>query len=236
MLYIILPFSSVFIFCSVIFWYTYFNMYIQKQQTMYLEQYQAIQHLYYQKLLDSAGDMRILRHDIRNHLHTLGLLTNKPSLAFVYLEQIKSSLATASERYSISPSLFSVVLDSCDSLAFKKNCYIKVETLSNDKFTNCFSFCQLFFITVFFATQNALPNTCIEIVCHSDPTAHVTVVYKAHLMYFLDYINLHMLRHFVTEYGGNFHLCRKNRSTSLSITFPLKDSDSVATHFQEGVF
>lgn len=117
--------GCLFLFCAVVFLYAYRQFCTEQQQQELIRQFQEDQAHYYNYLLGAGNSMRILRHDLNNHLETVQfLMTEEPGKAAEYLNEVYARLQVNPEQRR--RSLLDFVLGECRQKARRADCRLEL--------------------------------------------------------------------------------------------------------------
>lgn len=117
--------GCLFLVCAGVFLYVYRQFRTEQQQQELIRQFQEDQAHYYNYLLGAGNSMRILRHDLNNHLETVQfLMAEDPEKAAEYLNEVCARLQVDPERRT--RSLLAFVLGECRQKARRAGCRLEI--------------------------------------------------------------------------------------------------------------
>lgn len=151
--------------CFCAFMYVRTQLQTEQSRTLFLERYQALQKEYYENLLHSGYLIRLLRHDVSNHLQTVHLLLEEsPDSAAVYLQQVKQTILRAVPTTEDKKSLVYVLLKKHQHIAKKSGCQIDLQIAPNLAQRNfAIPLIALLIDMLDIALLGALPNSVVAI-------------------------------------------------------------------------
>lgn len=189
--------GGLFLLSFCIFIYVYHRYCTEQQNEQFLIQYQKLQMQYYQQLLSAGNDMRILRHDLNNHLQTFQhLLANNTAYAASYLSQIEALVLPNAEEPDIS--CFRFMLEELHKQAEQAGCRLEVFLTSDENDPD--DILPVLLSAIFFAAlQQARPGC--TIVLKRSAQGEFFLTCPASRQTVSSRIELRSLSAFTNEYG-----------------------------------
>lgn len=202
--------------CYGIFAYAYHQFLRMQQKENFIQQYQEVQAHYYDQLLATGNTMRMLRHDLNNHLQTFQyLLSEQPAKAAEYLNQIQAMLLRGDSGES--QALLSFVLDVGRKKAEKAGCSFDSEITNASKAQETVLF-ALLPIVLSIALRSARSGTQILLQRLADGAEGFRLSYVSRTCGFGVRSHIRSFNTSAKEYGCSLRYTREQKQTCLILS------------------